>query len=253
MPNKLEEIIKTVKKDIENNKPSIKMDVDREPVSLIKAIENTSKPRTPIIGELKYSSPSKGEIQTASTANTRKYISMIDKATGISILTEQNYFNGNKKNIKIAREVYSGPILRKDFIIDPVQIKETKYLGADAVLLITSVLGDKLEKYIEVCHENNLEALVEVRSESEIEKALEAGSRLIGINNRNLETLEIDLDRTIKLAGKIPKDKTTVSESGIKTKNDIKKLGSHCDAFLVGTTLMQSKNPREKLEELACA
>ena len=254
----LKKIVNDVEKNLDKNKIQTQIKNNektrkRTPESLKKSINNTPKNKNPIIAELKYSSPSKNKIQSPDKKNPVNYIKQMKKAPALSILTEQKHFNGDKKYIQTARSVYRGPILRKDFIIHPIQIKETRYLGADAVLLITSLLEEKLDKYIEICRENSLEALVEVRSKKEAEIAIDAGAEIIGINNRNLNNLKIDLNTTKKLSKNIPKNKTIISESGLKTKHDIKRLKNYCDGFLIGTSIMKSKKPRDKLRDLACA
>ncbi|OUJ19417.1 Indole-3-glycerol phosphate synthase TrpC [Methanonatronarchaeum thermophilum] len=255
MPSVLKKIEETVKKDLEKNRQTIEN--HRKPTtktkSLKKAIKTRSRKKTSIIAELKYSSPSKGQIKKPTTNETKNTIKKLENAQALSILTEPHYFNGKKEYIKIARKNYNGPILRKDFIIDPIQIKETRQLGADAVLLITSLLDTELPKYLKKCRQNQLEALVEVRTPRELDIALKSNADIIGINNRNLNNLKIDLNTTIKLSKKIPTTKTTISESGIQNKNDIKKLKPYCDGFLIGTELMNSKNPEKRLEDLLCA
>ncbi|WGI16803.1 indole-3-glycerol-phosphate synthase [Methanonatronarchaeum sp. AMET-Sl] len=256
MPNVLKEIKKTVQKELNENPVELKnpSEINTHPTkSLQKAIKNKPYNSTAIIAELKYSSPSKGMIQEPTPQKTKQTIKKLRNAQALSILTEPNYFKGKKEYLEIARKNYNGPILRKDFIIDPIQIKETRQLGGDAVLLITSLLGEELPKYLMECKKNGLEALVETRTQRELDIAINSGAEIIGINNRNLKTLEIDLNTTIELSKKIPEDKTIISESGIKNKDDIKKLKPYCDGFLIGTELMKSKNPAKRLEGLLCA
>jgi indole-3-glycerol phosphate synthase len=146
------------------------------------------------------------------------------------------------------------PVLRKDFIIDERQIAESHTLGADAVLLITAVLQRKLPDFVDNAIDYGLEPLVEVHTTDEIEAALATKATLIGINNRNLVTLDIDRSTTRILSGRIRgKDRVIVSESGIRSAEDIREMKQYCDAFLVGSSIMSHDHPGKKLEEFVCA
>ena len=143
------------------------------------------------------------------------------------------------------------PILRKDFIIDPYQVYETKLYGADALLLISTVLSvQQLKKLLNLTHKLGMEALVEVHNEKDLKKALEAGARMVGINNRNLNTLKVDLQTCLCLKEKVPEDKILVAESGIKTREDILSLEkAGFEAALIGTALIQAQDIGKKLKE----
>lgn len=173
------------------------------------------------------------------------------RAIGISVLTEPNYFGGSLENLIKTRESVGLPVLRKDFIVDEYQVYESAAYGADAVLLISSCLGDELKDFLTLADGLGLEALVECHSEREIEMAVKTGAEIIGINNRNLRTLEVDINVTKKLAKHVPDDKILVSESGIKNHKDVKfLLNAGANAVLVGTALMRARNPERKLAEL---
>ena len=172
-------------------------------------------------------------------------------ASAISILTERHYFLGDPLFIKQVRLVTEIPILRKDFIFDSYQIYETLLIGADAFLLIVHLLSDaKLKELLGIAHALQLDALVEVHTKEELDRAVQAGSDIIGINNRNLETLKTDLSVSERLISHVPKDTIAVIESGIETRKDIERyerLGVLC--FLIGTSLMKSKNIKQKISE----
>lgn len=167
------------------------------------------------------------------------------------MLTEKNFFKGSEQDLMDVRSVTSLPVLRKDFIIDIWQLYQTKMIGADAALLITKALGNKqLSIFIKVLEILDIVPLVEVENEYEIEKALNCGAKLIGINNRNLNDLTIDIRKTERLLKYIPKDVVVISESGIKSREDfeyIRSLG--VDGCLIGTSFMKTQNPVEIIGE----
>jgi len=194
-----------------------------------------------IIAEIKKASPSKGLINPnfdliKAALNYEKY-----GASAISVLTEKKYFLGDDKNILLVKNKTSKPILRKDFIIDKYQIYQSILLGADAILLITSVLKDNLKSYYNLATSLGLHCLVEVHDKFEIDLALECGSKIIGINNRDLNNFSVDIHTTEKLMKYIPNDITVVSESGISSVNDVKYLRSiGASAVLIGESFMRS-------------
>ncbi len=205
-----------------------------------------------IISEIKKASPSKGLIRPDfdPTAIAKSY----DKAgtNCISILTEIKYFQGSPEFLLEIRKEINRPLLRKDFIVDARQIRESYDLGADAILLIVSALDEQtLRQFKELAEEFGLGCLVEVHTEQELETALNVGFNLIGINNRNLSTFVTDLNHSINLKKLIPDSITTVSESGIKTPEDCARLAKEgFDAVLVGETLMREPNPGSALRQL---
>ena len=194
-----------------------------------------------IIAEVKKASPSKGLIDInfdpARTAlSYEKY-----GVDAISVLTEKKYFLGNDENIRLVKEKASMPILRKDFIVDKYQIYQSFALGADAILLIASVLKDKLKSYYQLATSLGLHCLVEVHNKCEIELSLESGCNIIGINNRDLNNFNVDIHTTEKLMEYIPKGKIIVSESGISSIKDIVYLKSiGASAVLIGESFMRN-------------
>jgi len=205
-----------------------------------------------VIAEVKRSSPSKGLIREDFNPIEIAGIYEDNGASAISILTERKFFEGNAAYVPQISSVVGLPLLRKDFIIDPYQINETRVLGADALLLIARLLeAGELRDFIGLASELGLAALVEVHNEADVEKAISSGARLVGINNRDLATFRTDLEVSIRLARRIPKGVTVVSESGINCRGEIEKLmeaGIH--AFLVGESLMREKDIGKKLREL---
>lgn len=205
-----------------------------------------------VICEVKKASPSKGLIRPDfhPVEIAREYESA--GADAISCLTEEHYFQGSSEYLKSIAECVNIPILRKDFIIDEYQIYEARAIGASAILLIAAVLDEEtLSRFYKLASSLSLDCLVEVHNESELEKALNIGADIIGINNRNLKTFNVDLNTTGRLATLIPKDKVIVSESGIKDNIDMKAVRSlGASAVLIGETLMRSNNISTTLKEL---
>lgn len=207
-------------------------------------------PEMAVIAEIKRASPSKGvlreDIDVASLA--RSYVE--GGAAAISVLTEPSGFKGSMDDMKAALSA-GPPVLRKDFLLDPFQILESRAEGADAVLLIVRTLGTDLGLMLTASKAVGLEALVEVFDEPDLESALDAGADVIGINHRDLETFEVDPERTAKLAPQIPEGIVIVSLSGVESRSDVEKLaaaGAH--AVLVGESLVTSNDPVAKLREL---
>ena len=174
-------------------------------------------------------------------------------ADAISVLTDTQYFGGSLEHLVAIREMCSVPLLRKDFLIDVRQVYESRAMGADAVLLISTILDSReLDDLMSACEEVGLDALVEVHTDYDLHKALETGASMIGINNRDLETFEVDLKVTEKIAPLIPKEKIVVSMSGIKEGKDVVRLKQFdIDAILVGEAMMRSGNVAKTLEELS--
>jgi indole-3-glycerol phosphate synthase / phosphoribosylanthranilate isomerase len=206
------------------------------------------KGKNNIICELKFSAPSCGK--TKSTKSLSEIISIYDTyASAISILTDQKYFSGKLEYIKEAKKHTKLPILRKDFIIDPYQIYESRYFGADAILLIASLLSkEEINNFLEIANILGMNALVEVREEEELTKVLDTNAKIIGVNNRNLKNFTLNLDQTKILKEKIPSDKIIVSESGIYTHKEI--LNLNTNAVLVGTSLMNASDIQKTLCDL---
>lgn len=205
-----------------------------------------------LIAEIKRASPSKGLIRQ--DFNLSEIVSIYHRkdVDAISVLTERHFFAGELEYLNEARENTGKPLLRKDFIFDDYQLYESRVNGADAVLLIVAALEkSQLADLLSLSRELSLDCLVEVHHLKELDTALYCGAEIIGINNRNLETLKVDLDTTINLIKDIPEDKTVVSESGIDTRADVKMVESAgVDAILVGTSLMKAKDIAAKIDEL---
>ncbi len=204
-----------------------------------------------IIAEVKCASPSRGRFVADFDYPRIAQIYEREGASALSVLTDEKYFCGHKKYLTEIKQKVSLPVLRKDFIVDPIQLYETRAIGADAVLLIVRVLGDKLQEFISLAGNLGLAALVEVHTEGELKVALNAGAEIIGINNRNLDSFVTDINVSCELKELIPEDKIVVSESGIHTRDDIEllmKSGIKC--FLIGEALITAADTAEKLREL---
>ena len=207
-----------------------------------------SKKEISIIAEIKKASPSKGVIvEDFDPVSISKIYESID-IDAVSILTEKNFFKGSDRYVSKVKEVNSKPILRKDFIIDTYQIYQSKFIGADAILLITAILKDKLKDYYNLAESIGLQCLVEVHDEEELEIALEAGCSIVGINNRNLKDFTEDLKNTERIIKKIPEKVLVVSESAIKAPEDIRYLNElGVSAVLIGETFMRNIKDMHKL------
>lgn len=205
-----------------------------------------------LIAEIKKASPSAGLIRKDFDPVVIGKIYEGSGAAAVSVVTDEHFFNGTLASMKEVKQALSIPVLRKDFIIDQYQIYEARAFGADAVLLIAAILSDdRLRALLGLCGELGLEALVEVHTKVERDRALEAGAEIIGINNRDLRTFAVDLSTTMRLAHGIPEEIVSVSESGIKTHDDLKRLReAGVDAVLVGTALMEAEDIGAKIKEL---
>src|SRR6266446_4660842 len=205
-----------------------------------------------IIAELKPASPSRGVIREPFEPVELAQSLESAGACALSVLTEGEFFRGSLKNLRDARKSIQLPVLRKDFIFDTWQVWETRANDADSFLLIVATLGDALLRdLIALGREIGMEPLVEVHAGEEVDRALAAGARIIGVNNRDLKTLTVDVNTSLELAGRIPEECIAVSESGIRTHGELSKLRSAgFDAFLVGTRLMLSPDPGAALAAL---
>lgn len=214
--------------------------------------EALKDPEIAIIAEVKKASPSKGLI-----AEDFDYIKIAKDyeqagASAISVLTEPYFFKGSNDYLKEIAENVSIPILRKDFTIDEYMIWEAKSLGASAILLIVSILDDvQLKRYLDLAHELGLSAIVETHDEKEIRTAIDAGAEIIGVNNRNLADFTVDINNSVNLRRLVSDDILFISESGIKTSEDVRRLKeNNVDAVLIGETLMRSDDKKAMIEEL---
>lgn len=206
-----------------------------------------------IIAEFKRRSPSKGVIRAGADPAqvAREY--QRGGATAVSVLTEQDYFDGSLDDLQAVRQAVAIPILRKDFIVGEYQVWESAAAGADALLLIVAALSDEdLRRLRELAEDElGMDALVEVHTSDELKRAVAAGARLIGINNRNLRTFEVSLDTSINLSREAPEDVLLVSESGLHTAEDLRCLAaSGFKGFLIGETLMRAEEPEKALRAL---
>ena len=214
--------------------------------------EALKDPQIAIISEVKRASPSKGLI-----AENFDYIEIAKEyeqagASAISVLTEPYFFQGSNDYLKEISQVVSIPVLRKDFIIDEYMIWEAKLLGASAVLLIVSILDIvQLKKFLDLAHDLGLSAIVETHDGNEIRTAMNVGAEIIGVNNRNLADFTVDIENSINLRRCVSDNIIFVSESGIKTKEDVTRLKeNNVDAVLIGETLMKSDDKRALILEL---
>ena len=208
--------------------------------------------RIRLIAEVKQASPSRGVLSRNLNPTELAQIYAEGGAAAISVLTEANYFMGNIEHLAAIKEVVELPLLRKDFIFDPYQVYESRAYGADALLLITAILSqEQLKELVSLSHSLCLKCLVEVHNETEVERALLSAAEIIGINNRNLNTFVVDINTTRRLRQLVPKEKIVVSESGIKSRKDMEKLGKWgVDAVLVGEALVTADDVRAKIKEL---
>jgi indole-3-glycerol phosphate synthase len=205
-----------------------------------------------LIAEVKQASPSRGMLSTNFNPTELAQTYAEGGAAAISVLTEANYFRGSIEHLAAIKEVVGLPLLRKDFIFDLYQIYESRAYGADALLLIAAILSQRqLKELLSLSHSLGLRCLVEVHNEVEVERAVLSEAEIIGINNRDLNTLSIDINMTRRLRPLIPRERIIVSESGIKSKRDIEKLKKWgVDAVLVGEALVTAGDVLAKMKEL---
>ena len=208
--------------------------------------------RVNLIAEIKFASPSAGTIRKDLDPVTVGKAYQAAGAAAISLLTDQTFFGGDLRNLPRLKEAVSLPILRKDFIVDEIQVRQSYLFGADAVLLIARILPKQtLRHLITLCRELGMAALTEVHDRDDLTKAIDCGANIIGINNRDLDTFAVDLKTTVNLIPLVPHGHIIVSASGIYNGEDIQVLkakGTH--AVLIGTALMKSADLRKKAEEL---
>ncbi|MCB0880926.1 MAG: indole-3-glycerol phosphate synthase TrpC [Thermoleophilia bacterium] len=205
-----------------------------------------------LIAEMKRASPSRGPINPGAAVADIVRAYRDAAVSAISVLTEPHWFKGSLDDLVEARRTVDLPLLRKDFIVDPYQLLEARVAGADAVLLIVAALGrERLDDLMRGAHDLGLDCLVEVHDEDEVETAVEAGAEIIGINNRDLHSLEVDLETTFRLLPDIPAGTVVVAESGITERGHVRDLeDAGVDAILVGEALMSSGTPAEAARRL---
>ncbi len=251
--NRLEEILQTKRQEIEQLRPRA-AELDRQAQARndfrdFRATLQLTDEKLAIIAEIKKASPSAGVISESfdPVAIAKNYERA--GANAISVLTDSKFFQGSLEHLRNVRNAVSLPLLRKDFIWDRAQIAESAANGADAILLIVAALTqDQLVRLLKSAKEFRLDALVEVHSLDELQRALEAGAEIVGINNRNLSTFDVDLAVTEKLCREVPDEIVLVSESGIRTPQDVARLRAcGVDAILVGEALMRGEISIEQL------
>ncbi len=220
------------------------------PVRPFRTALESAKPA--IIAELKKASPSRGLLAESYHPAFLAHAYETGGAACLSVLTDREYFQGSLHDLEAARAAATLPVLRKDFIVDRLQIFEAAAHGADAILLIAAVLDTaELQQFRELAAKLDMASLVEVHDSEELQKAIDSGAEIIGVNNRHLESFEVNLDTSVRLSYLMPSDAVRVSESGIATRADIDRLieaGFH--AFLIGESLMRSPDPVASLRQL---
>ncbi len=240
---KTEEIAK-LKKQISLAQLEEKAALADAPRGFKNALEIASENGYGLIAELKKASPSKGLIRADFDPEYLAKQYELGGAACLSVLTDETWFQGSNKNMQLARAATSLPVLRKDFMIDPIQIIESRALGADCVLLIMASLSDAQANDLEsVAIFHGMDVLIEIHDEAELERAMLLSSPLMGINNRNLKTMDISLDVGLAMLPKLPKNKIAVAESGLFVPDDLRemaKAGARC--FLIGESLMRHED-----------
>jgi indole-3-glycerol phosphate synthase len=208
-----------------------------------------------VIAEMKQRTPSMGVLTEEYSPTRLAHLYTEGGAAAISVLTHMASFGGRPEHIEAARFATELPILRKDFVTDPYEVGEARATGADAVLLMVAALEPvRLAELLRVTRSRGLAALVEVHDEAEVDAALKAGARVIGVNNRDLRTFNVDLGLTERLRKTVPLDVVLVSESGIRTVEDARRMReAGADAILVGESLMRAEDPAARIRELAAA
>jgi indole-3-glycerol phosphate synthase len=256
MHHRLVEILDEKKNEVARLKKSMPFnsDKERQPLRDFRAAISVLQ-KISLIAEIKFASPSAGLIRKKADPVSIGRIYQDAGAAAISLLTDQRFFEGDLEQLPRLKKAISLPILRKDFIIDEVQVREAFFYGADAILLIARILSQpQLAEYIALCRDLGMTPLTEVHSRDDLEKAVASGAEIIGINNRDLDSFKVDITTTFELAPLIPSNCVRVSESGIAAEDDIlalKTTGIH--AVLVGSSLMRSKDLALKTKEIVNA
>jgi indole-3-glycerol phosphate synthase len=256
MPVQLEEILSSTRRTLpalHARRGSFERDLqdsDRSPPSFRGAL---LQPRVAVIAELKRRSPSVGAIKEDLDPAERASLYATSGAAALSVLTDGPYFGGSMEDLRTAADNCSLPVLRKDFILDEVQLLEARAAGASAVLLIVRVLGTaRLRPLLRFSAQLGLDALVEVHTRAEVDQALQCEADIVGINSRDLDTFTIDVEAAWKLLERIPGDRVAVAESGIAERKDVAlAAAAGADAVLVGTALSASGSPGQLIHELS--
>jgi indole-3-glycerol phosphate synthase len=250
--NKLQEICERKLQHIKQKKlqtPSLDLSNIEPTRGFRKALENST---TGIIAEYKRASPSKGIIRADLTVSDVAKAYQNGGAVCMSVLTDEPYFMGKDEDLILARNSCSLPLLRKDFMLDVYQVEEARKLGADCILIIIAAMqGNMANDLYQAALSLDMDVLAEIHEESELQAALDLPEAIIGINNRSLKTLEVDVNTCIRISKQIPDNRIKVAESGIAGREDILKIkNAGINNFLIGETLMRYSNPEEGLREL---
>jgi indole-3-glycerol phosphate synthase len=252
LAKKAEEVVNRKQRISISDLEEIAQGVER-PRGFYKALQAKVSAKKPgIIAEIKKASPSKGIIRENFQPITIGLDYAMNGATCLSVLTDKEFFQGAEANLQMVRERCPLPIIRKDFMIDPYQIYESRALGADCILLIVAALGDEqMHELSDTATKLGMDVLVEVHNADELQRALTLDTKLIGINNRNLRSFETSLQTTLDLKAHIPADRIVITESGIHTHEDVQlMLDNDIYAFLVGEAFMRAESPGQKMREL---
>lgn len=253
--NFLDEMIRNVRMDVERRareKPVVIPRLRGERLSLLKAIE--SAPHVPVIAEIKRASPSHGIIREGGSAPELAREMVEGGAVGISVLAEERYFGGSPEAVGEVRKAINVPVLYKSLVVHEYQLLEAAAAGADAVLLMVSVLGPETGRFVRMSRELGMETVVEIGSEHELGIGISAGADMIGVNNRDMRTMRVDLNRTARLARQVPDGCVLISESGISGPEDVRRvMDAGADAVLVGTAIMRSGDVRGFVRSLVMA
>jgi len=256
MHHRLTEILAEKQNEVArlNRSMPFNRDEERQPLRDFKSAISIA-PKISLIAEIKFASPSAGLIRKKVDPIPIGRIYQDAGAAAISLLTDQRFFHGDLKQLPRLKKATSLPILRKDFIIDEVQVREAFFYGADAILLIARILSQQqLAELTSLCRELGMAPLTEIHDRDDLEKAMACGAEIIGINNRDLDSFKVDINTTSELAPLVPENCIVVSESGIKNKKDILYLkGTGIHAILVGSSLMKSKDLALKTREIVDA
>lgn len=261
MPTILEDIIAEKHREIATRSDKLPQELiehmiaemNETPRGFYRALaDKVAKGENAVIAEVKKASPSKGVIRE--NFNPVEIAISYEKhgAACLSVLTDEKFFQGSEAYLDAARDAVKLPVIRKDFIVDSYQVYESRAMGADCILLIAACLThDEMQSLTSLAYELGMDVLIEVHNQAELDKVVGIPVRMLGINNRNLHTFDVDLQTTIKLAEQLPKELLVVTESGIATKDEVSLMNEHgIRSFLVGESFMRHAEPGEKLAEL---
>ena len=255
MPVTLQQILDSTRESLpalRARRAALERDVLGDPVARPSFRGALRRPHVAVIAEVKRRSPSAGSIREDLDPGDRAALYAAHGAAAISILTDARYFGGSVQDLQLAAQRCALPLLRKDFILDEVQVLEARAAGASAILLIARVLSRaRLDQLLHFAAELGLDALVEVHTRAELAIALETGAPVIGVNSRDLDTFAVDVDAAWQLIGEVPPDRVAVAESGLVKAGDVARAAeTGVDAVLIGTALSASDSPEALLDQL---